>query len=59
VLLAGGTARIRGGRRHGAASWTRASVLAPGRAHGQYQGVHNMSIRLGGLRAVTGSEVSG
>ena len=50
VLLAGGAVHVLGEPRHGAGSWAQASALAPERAHGQYQGVHNMSTGLGGTR---------
>jgi MFS family permease len=49
VLLAGGAVHVFGELLHSAGSWALAFDLAPEHAHGQYQGVFNMSIQLGGV----------
>lgn len=49
VLLAGGAVHVFGELLHAAGSWALAFDLAPEHAHGQYQGVFNMSIQLGGV----------
>ncbi|HWM06556.1 MAG TPA: MFS transporter [Actinophytocola sp.] len=49
LLLAGGAVHVFGELLHSAGSWALAFDLAPEHAHGQYQGVFNMSIQLGGV----------
>lgn len=49
VLLAGGAVHVFGELLQSAGSWALAFDLAPEHAHGQYQGVFNMSIQLGGV----------
>jgi MFS family permease len=49
ILLAGGAVHVFGELLHSAGSWALAFDLAPEHAHGQYQGVFNMSIQLGGV----------
>jgi MFS family permease len=49
ILLAGGAVHVFGELLQGAGSWALAFDLAPEHAHGQYQGVFNMSIQLGGV----------
>jgi MFS family permease len=51
ILLAGGAVHVLGELLHSAGSWALAFELAPEHAHGQYQGVFNMSIQLGGMIA--------
>ncbi|MGH3757864.1 MFS transporter [Actinophytocola sp.] len=51
ILLVGGTIHVFGELLHSAGSWALAFDLAPEHAHGQYQGVFNMSIQLGGVIA--------
>ena len=46
VLLAGGAVHVFGELLLSAGSWALAFDLAPEHAHGQYQGVFNMSIQL-------------
>ncbi len=49
VLLAGAAVHVFGELLQSAGSWALAFDLAPEHAHGQYQGVFNMSIQLGGV----------
>jgi MFS family permease len=49
ILLVGAAIHVFGELLHGAGSWALAFDLAPEHAHGQYQGVLNMSIQLGGV----------
>jgi MFS family permease len=49
VLLAGGAVHVFGELLQAAGSWALAFDLAPEHAHGQYQGMFNMSIQLGGV----------
>lgn len=49
ALLAGGAVHVFGELLQSAGSWALAFDLAPEHAHGQYQGVFNMSIQLGGV----------
>ncbi|GLY70039.1 MFS transporter [Amycolatopsis taiwanensis] len=49
ILLVGAAMHVFGELLHGAGSWALAFDLAPEHAHGQYQGVLNMSIQLGGV----------
>lgn len=49
ILLIGGAVHVFGEMLHSAGSWALAFDLAPEHAHGQYQGVFNMSIQLGGV----------
>lgn len=49
ALLAGAAVHVFGELLQSAGSWALAFDLAPEHAHGQYQGVFNMSIQLGGV----------
>jgi MFS family permease len=49
VLLAGAAVHVFGELLQAAGSWALAFDLAPEHAHGQYQGMFNMSIQLGGV----------
>lgn len=49
ILLAGGAVHVLGELLWSAGSWALAFDLAPEHAHGQYQGVFNMSIQLAGV----------
>jgi MFS family permease len=51
ILVAGGIVHVLGELVYSAGSWALAFELAPEHAQGQYQGVFNMSIQLGGMIA--------